>query len=118
MARVLLADDDASIRDLISEILGRDGHQVEAVATVSQAVLAYDTAPPELLILDVRMHGGGAEDILARLETREGGVRCPVIVISGDGRWDGVHPRLHAVLGKPFEMAALLQAVSSALARP
>lgn len=118
MTRVLVADDEPSIRGLITEALAMDGHEVEAVATESEAVLVYDSVSPGVLILDVNMNHGGAQEILRRLDEREGGVRCPVIVVTGDGSYDEGHPQLCAVLSKPFDIAALRQAVSSALARP
>lgn len=118
MARVLVADDDASIRELITSMLAMDGHEVEAVATESEAVLVHDSTSPDVLVLDVRMREGGAHEILRRIDAHEPGVRCPVIVVTGDGEYEHTHPRLSAVLSKPFNLDDLRQAVSSALLRP
>ena len=118
MARILVADDDRSVRELIISMLEIDGHQVESAATESEAVLVHDSTSPELLVLDVHMGHGGAGEILRRLDAREPGVRCPVIVVTGDGEWPHTHPHLSAVLSKPFNLDDLRQAVSSALERP
>lgn len=118
MARVLVADDDASLRGLISAVLDLDGHVVEAVATESEAVLLHDSAKPDLLILDVHMGHGGAQEILERIDAHEPGVQCPVIVVTGDGDYEHTHPRIASVVSKPFNMDDLRQAVSSALLRP
>lgn len=117
MARVLVADDDASLREVIISMLALDGHEVVAVATESEAVLLYDSRTTDLLVLDVNMQNGGAREILERLDAREQGVQCPVLVVTGEGNWGGSHPRLAGVLTKPFLMDDLRQAVSSALAR-
>ena len=118
MARVLVADDDASLRGLISAMLELDGHDVEAVATESEAVLLHDSARPDVLVLDVNMSRGGAREILERIDAHEPGVSCPVIVVTGDRGYEHTHPRLTKVLTKPFNMDDLRQAVSSALLRP
>ena len=118
MARVLVADDDASVRGLITSMLEIDDHQVEAVGTESEAVLLHSSFAPEVLVLDVHMGRGGAKEILRRLDTHEAGVTCPVIVVTGDGEYEHTHPKLSAVLSKPFNLDDLRQAVSSALERP
>ncbi len=64
------------------------------------------------------VHSVDRGKILRRLDERDPGVSCPVIVVTGDGEWRHTHPRLSAVLSKPFNLDDLRQAVSSALERP
>ena len=118
MARVLVADDDSSVRELIESTLQLDLHEVETVETESEAVLMYASFKPDVMVLDVSMGRGGAETILQRLDGHDEGVTCPVVVVTGDAANAGEHPSIVAVVQKPFSIDALRQAVSSALLRP
>lgn len=57
VARVLVAEDDDDIRDLIVWVLERDGHEVDAVADGATALEHWRRSPAELAVLDVRMAG-------------------------------------------------------------
>lgn len=118
MARVLVADDDRSVRDLITATIEMDAHEVEAVGTESEAVLLYRGFAPDVMVLDVSMPQGGAEAILERIDATEPGVTCPVLVVTGDAASAVQHDRIVQVLQKPFAIDTLRQAVSSALSRP
>ncbi len=118
MACVLVADDDPSVRELMSQALKLDDHRVEAVGSESEAVLMYASLLPDVMVLDVNMPSGGAESILQRIDATEAGVCCPVVVVTGDASLATAHPRIVSVIQKPFAINALRQAVSSALVRP
>ena len=118
MACVLVADDDSSVREIMSQALQLDDHRVEAVGSESEAVLLYASISPDVMVLDVNMPSGGAEAILQRIDANEPGVCCPVIVVTGDASSATRHPRIVDVIQKPFSINALRQAVSSALVRP
>ena len=113
MARILVADDEPSIRQVITLVCQDARHVVEAVGTTAEAIRAYDAFAPELMILDVSMPGGGAEKILAQLDARGAPLACPVILISGypDFEFRGL-----PTLRKPFNIADLGAAVARALA--
>jgi CheY-like chemotaxis protein len=120
MARVLVADDDFAIRDVIQSACKLDAHEVRTCADSDEAVAAYAEFEPELLILDISMPGGGALAILERIERIEretGGPPCPAIVVSGYLREDlEQHPRIAEVIKKPFGIDALRMAVKTVLA--
>ena len=67
MSRILAVDDDASLRELLSEYLGRLGHEVEGVADGLAAVAAVAERPPDLVMLDVTMPGLNGWQTLARI---------------------------------------------------
>jgi len=118
MARVLVADDDAAIRDVIASTCKLDRHDVRTVATAAAALAAYLGERPDLMILDINMPGGGAEEILARIERAAGDSICPVIVVSGFAEAVVQHERILDVIQKPFGIDALRIAVKTALAAP
>jgi len=118
MARVLVADDDVSVCELMAQALKLDDHAVESVTSESEAVLMYASIAPEVMVLDVNMPTGGAAAILKRIDANEPGVQCPVIVVTGDASLAATHPRIVEVIQKPFAINTLRQAVSSALSLP
>lgn len=112
--RVLLADDEAGIRDLTREFLEGEGFQVLAVADGREALGAFHSDPQawDLLILDLVMpHLGGAE-VLSRIEQIRPDL--PALMISGYSAevrpdlLDGSHRRF---LAKPFRLHELLKAL-------
>lgn len=116
MAGVLIADDEAAIRDVIASTCALDGWAARTAATAAQAVDAYLEDQPDLLILDLNMPGGGAEEILLGIERLRGEVDCPVILVSGFAVDPFEHPRVVAVIQKPFGIDAMRIAIKTALA--
>lgn len=55
MARILVVDDDASLRMLYERELSAMGHEVIAVGSGKEALAQVDVCPPDLVILDIRM---------------------------------------------------------------
>jgi len=131
--RILLAEDDTALRELLAESLRADGHDVvEAIdggeliraARSVEAVQFYTRHEPfDLVITDVRMPGVTGFDVLRYLAAAE--CPAPVIVITAFGDPD-THARAlalgaAAVLDKPFDFEALrsvvLQVLPMTLAR-
>jgi DNA-binding response OmpR family regulator len=55
MKRVLVVDDEQNILLLYQRELAAAGYQVDAVATVEAAQTAFTTAPPDLIVLDIKL---------------------------------------------------------------
>jgi CheY-like chemotaxis protein len=120
MARILLADDDAATRDLVTRALATDGHTVEATQDGSEALEKLQTNPTayDLLISDVQMPGldgiGLAEQGLALRPTLR------VLLMSGFadelGRAGQLKSKVSSVLTKPFTLEQIRAAAKAALA--
>jgi two-component system response regulator AtoC len=82
--RVLVADDDAAIIEMLTDLLVEDGYAVESVANGTQVLerLQSDKAF-DLLLVDVQMPGINGLDLLEKL--RAAGNEIPVIMITGHG---------------------------------
>src|SRR4051812_37819028 len=86
--RVLLAEDDDAMRELLATVLRDDGHEVvEApdgrflLAYIQATVVNDEVTPsPDLIISDVMMPGYSGFDVLSAI--REAGLEVPVILIS------------------------------------
>ena len=76
MARILIVDDDRSIRRTLEKFLGGEGHDVSTAQDAPGAIAAADGA--ELMLLDLGLPGGSGFDVLAALADRP---RPPTIVV-------------------------------------
>lgn len=112
---VLVADDEALIRDLIARMLTGAGHRASAVADGDEALAALDEGGYDVAILDVRMPGASALEIAQRCRHR-GGQRIPIIVLTAgavpSASLDGSPPGVDAILTKPITRQELLDAVT------
>jgi hypothetical protein len=110
--RLLLLEDDASVREVCREGLKRLGYAVDAVADPDEArrLLAGGEAPIRLLITDLVARRGGNAELLAELAVSR--PELPVLLISGHGG-EAAPPLLErrARLEKPFSLASLGRAV-------
>ena len=76
MARILIVDDDRSIRRTLEKLLGAEGHAVTTAQDAPGAIAAADGA--ELMLLDLGLPGGSGFDVLAALADRP---RPPTVVV-------------------------------------
>ncbi|HZO00809.1 MAG TPA: ATP-binding protein [Burkholderiales bacterium] len=115
-ARVLVADDNPTNREVIGKILERGGHTVTLVNDGEQALDALQNGGFDTVILDRNMPGiGGIEALQAlRLMTR-GRERLPVIVLSADAtpasKREALEAGADAFLPKPVEAIKLLEEI-------
>ena len=125
--RILLADQDHAIADVVAELLGQEGYAVTTFGDAGQeAVLeATESAQPDCILLDGADTGGyGASwGTAALLASRPHPI--PVIMFTAHTRdieeavtrrtARSLNARFAAVVAKPFNLAVLLAAVASAV---
>jgi DNA-binding NtrC family response regulator len=120
MANILVVDDELGIRDLLSEILFDEGHQVELAENAAMAREARLRMRPDLVLLDIWMPDTDGVSLLKEWATL-GLLNMPVIMMSGhatiDTAVDAVKIGAHAFLEKPITLQKLLTAVEQGLAR-
>jgi DNA-binding NtrC family response regulator len=120
MANILVVDDELGIRDLLSEILFDEGHQVELAENAAQAREARQNMRPDLVLLDIWMPDTDGVSLLKEWSAN-GLLNMPVIMMSGhatiDTAVDAVKIGAHAFLEKPITLQKLLKAVEQGLAR-
>jgi CheY-like chemotaxis protein len=110
-SRVLIADDEPHVLELLRDFLTGVGYEVLAVATGAEALDAVPAFQPDVILLDMLMPGLSGRDVFDAL--RRTGVTVPVILISGTPRL--VEEGFFRVLRKPFDLRALADAVAAAV---
>lgn len=118
--RILVAEDDAAMRELLASALGARGYQVTLVSSGTELCGLLHEADPgrrfDLIVSDVRMPGSSGLDVIGQL--RESGDTTPVILVTAFPEEDirqaarGLELRL---LQKPFELETLRSAVDWAI---
>lgn len=116
---ILIIDDEADIRDLVSGILQDDGHHVRTAQDSDEALEAVRRRKPSLVILDVWLQGSRIDglDLLAVL--KEVDPDLPVIVISGHGTIEtavaAIRKGAYDFVEKPFTADRLMVVVERAV---
>jgi DNA-binding NtrC family response regulator len=119
-AVVLVADDDRSLRSLISAALQRQGHSVLLAASADEAI-GISTSPEtsiDVLLTDLSMPGGSGISLATEIRAQRPDIA--VVLMSG---WQveepvaGIPGGEVEVLQKPFELSVLAAAVERAVAR-
>jgi DNA-binding NtrC family response regulator len=120
MANILVVDDEMGIRELLSEILGDEGHVVQVAENAQQARAARQEAKPDLVLLDIWMPDTDGVTLLKEWQ-RDGLLTMPVIMMSGHATIDTAveATRIGALnfLEKPIALQKLLKAVQQGLTK-
>src|SRR5512134_484827 len=120
MSHILVVDDEVGIRELLSEILREEGHQVRLAENASEARLVRNRSRPDLVLLDIWMPDTDGVTLLKEWAS-SGQLTMPVIMMSGHATIDTAveATRFGALefLEKPIAMARLLAAVRGGLER-
>ena len=82
-SRILVIDDDASVRDSLKMILEYDGYECQLARSGQEGVDGVERDTPDLVFLDVKMPGMDGLDVLRKI--RENDETVPVVMISGHG---------------------------------
>ncbi|MGV9797493.1 response regulator transcription factor [Mycobacterium sp. NPDC003449] len=120
MTRVLIADDDTVVRDVVRRYLERDGMDVAIAQDGTEALRLLDTEQIDVAVLDVMMPGSDGLSLCRDLR-RDGDYSLPVILLTALGEEDdriaGLEAGADDYLTKPFSPRELALRVRSVLRR-
>jgi len=120
MARILVVDDEIGIRELLSEILADEGHDVRLAENAAAARIARENERIDLVLLDIWMPETDGITLLKEWASN-GLLTLPVIMMSGHGTIDTAveATRIGAIdfLEKPIALQKLLATVKKGLAK-
>ena len=116
---ILVVDDDPSIRGLVAEALEGAGYTVETADSGTEALERVARAVPDGIVLDIWMPSLDGFDFMRTLRANEKTRDVPVVVISAAYPERAAHDLgAQEFLAKPFDVAALLEAVERAVRPP
>jgi two-component system nitrogen regulation response regulator NtrX len=115
---VLVVDDEADIRELVSGVLEDEGYTVRTAADSTAALEAIEERRPSLLLLDVWLQGSRLDGLQILQEVKRRDPNLPVLMISGHGNLDtavaAVREGAIDFIEKPFEAERLVHLVARA----
>ena len=118
MTRVMVVDDEAAIRDLVSTMLQDEGYDVVAARNGAEALELLTQTPPDLLLTDWMMPILDGKGLLEQLRDQQHLQGLAVVVMSAAVRPDVEAGTIAAFLPKPFDLSLLLDIVGNIIGRP
>jgi len=117
--RILVVDDDARLRDLLTRYLAEQGFEVRAIPDARELDRRLQRDPPHLVVLDLMLPGEDGLSICRRL--RGGGENVPIIMLTAKGedvdRIVGLEMGADDYLPKPFNPRELVARIHAVLRR-
>ena len=118
-ADILVVDDEADIRELVSGLLEDEGHAVRTASNSDEALAAIRARKPSLALLDIWMQGGGLDGLELLDVIKELDPDLPVVMISGHGNIETAVSALqrgaYDFIEMPFKSDRLVVVVQRAL---
>ncbi|GAA1930836.1 hypothetical protein GCM10009737_35980 [Nocardioides lentus] len=122
MAHIVVADDDADIRELVEFKLTTMGHRVVATSDGAAALDAIRAERPDLVVLDVMMPGMSGLEAVAEIRRDPTLANLPVILLTARAQDSDVETGLHSgadqYVTKPFSPRDLAARVEALLGAP
>jgi two-component system nitrogen regulation response regulator NtrX len=116
---ILIVDDEADIRSLVSGILEDEGYRVREAATSAAALQGVETRRPNLVLLDIWLQGSDMDGLGVLKEIKRGHPTVPVLIMSGHGTIEvavsAIKLGAYDFIEKPFKADRLLLAVERAV---
>lgn len=116
---ILIIDDEADIRDLLSGILSDEGYETKVASDADSAIAMLKNAVPRLIFLDIWLEGSRIDGMALLTFIKNNYPDLPVVMISGHGTIDtavsAIKRGAYDFIEKPFALDKLLLAVERAL---
>lgn len=121
MKRILIVDDDRTMRTVLTRYLENRGYQVEQFGSGSEALAAFAKNPPDLVVSDVMMPEMDGLEFCRRLRSTPSGQLMPFIFLSGKGELEdriyGHEIGADDYLTKPVDPRELVAKIEAQLER-
>ena len=113
MPKILIIDDDVSVRMLVSDVLALEGYEVTSAHDGFAGLRAVESERPDCVVLDVMMPGLDGHAVLQRIRAADGGPDLPVVMLTAAAddshAWRAWTEGVDYFLAKPFEPDELLR---------
>jgi len=117
---ILLVEDDADCREVLSQILEDAGYAVESTSTAAEALALLRRIQPAMVLLDLRLSDGDGRLVLHFIRETPSLADLPVYIISGASEVGSLvggkgKDRIDGLFEKPLQLPKLLDTVASAV---
>ncbi len=120
VGRVLIVEDDEALRQTLERALRERFENVSTAASVAAALEAIETAPPDLLLMDVELPDGSAVDVMRAAV--KGDAMPLAVAMSGNATptqsFELAQLGVRTYLAKPLTLSALERAIDEVLSQP
>ncbi len=121
MAKILVIDDEEQLRDLLKQMLTRDGHEVQTAYDGVEGIRCFNNFHPDIVITDIIMPNKDGIEVITELLCRDS--KIAIIAISGGRRAITAEFNLESaellgvkgILSKPFTREQLRETIQLAL---
>jgi DNA-binding response OmpR family regulator len=111
--KILVIDDDPSIRMLVADVLEVEGYEVTTAEDGYAGLRAIEAERPDCVVLDVMMPGLDGHQVLQRIRATDGGPDLPVVMLTAAAddaqAWRAWTEGVDYFLAKPFDPEELLR---------
>jgi DNA-binding response OmpR family regulator len=119
MKRVLVVDDEQDVLDMLRLVLGKKGFEVVTAASGMDGLARAQSAPPDLILLDIMMHQMDGWEVLKLLRLDERTRDVPVVIVSARAepkdKIRGLQEGAVDYVTKPFAVRELLAKIDALL---
>ncbi len=116
MARVLIVDDEITLRTILRALLQRGGHEVDEAGSGTEALQRVAASPYDILLVDYQMPAPDGLEVLRQVRAQQ--PLCRRVLMSGDADVPEIQNALACadvmhILEKPFSRERLLEALGN-----
>lgn len=119
MARIMIVDDVATIRQIVSSVLKDVGYKVIEAASADEALALAEVKRCHLVVTDVNMPGKSGLDLITALRAIKTYDKTPIVILAKDANDENIQKAqgLGAVgwIAKPFTPESLLATINQIL---
>lgn len=113
--RILVVEDDASLRTVIRLVLEQEGYEIAEAANGRIALEQIDEQEPDLVLVDAKMPVLTGEELIDRLRADPRHASIPAVLLTGLPSAVREQTPADAVIAKPFEKSQLLRVINDLL---
>ena len=113
--RILIVDDDASIRFLLRLIFENAGYVVTEAQNGQAALIRIKIQLPHIVVTDIKMPVMDGGELIEHLRSDPRSVDLPIVAVTADRNAREVARKANVVLGKPFRQSTLIETVNGLL---
>ena len=105
-------DEDPFVRTMLKQVLGHEGYHVKSAASGAEALQVANTAPPDLVLLDVRLREESGWDVFRRLTRKWPSLPVVIITARPNQLFTALAAGVGALVEKPLHIPMMLRSIS------